>query len=363
MLILLLFPVVAFGQIGGRDIYDFLRLTPQARLAGLGGVNITTVDHDQNFAFNNPAVLNDSMHNRFSLSYVKHLAGINYGYASYARSFDGIADFHAGIQYVNYGQMTEADEFGNITGNFSANDVALVVGASRQFYRFRIGANVKFINSNNAGYNSFTGLGLDIGGLYLSEDGLLHVAILFQNIGVQWQKYTGSSQREALPFEVQAGVSYKLKHMPLRFSATATNLEHPRLIYQDPDPEPVFDLSGEEIKPKSRVGDNIFGHFVFGAEFLISKHFQVRFGYNHLRRTELRAQNKAGLAGFSGGLGIMISQVSLDYSYVHFHAIGGTHSFTLSTSIDRFKKGAGKKLKVKKVKTPITPAATPAVDK
>lgn len=343
LIILFLFPLLAQAQIGGRSVYSFLKLTPQARIAGLGGINLTTVDHDQNFAWYNPAVVNDSMHNRLSLSYVNYFSGINYGYASYARTFEGIADFHAGLQYVGYGKMIEADEFGNQTGTFSASDVALVIGASRKFYRFRVGANVKFINSNIGGYNSFSAMAFDIGGLYLSEDNLLQVAIVFQNIGFQMQKYSKTGIREPLPFEALVGVSYRLKYLPLRFSVTTTNLQQPNMIYQDPDPEPQFDLSGEPIEPKKRIADNIFRHFVFGTEFIIGKRIMIRLGYNHLRRSELRSENKAGLSGFSGGLGLKMLKINLDYSYAHFHAIGGTHSLSISTDLDQFLK-KGKKV-------------------
>ena len=162
--------------------------------------------------------------------------------------------------------------------------------------------------------------------------------MVFKNIGVQWVKYTGTGEREPMPFEALLGVSYKLEHMPLRFNFTATNLEHPRLFFIDPNAEPQFDLSGQEIPQKKRVADQIFGHFVFGGEFLLSKSFNIRFGYNHLRRATLRAENRAGLSGFSFGAGLRIYRFNIDYGYAHFHAIGGSHTFTLSTDIDGWRK-------------------------
>ena len=111
-----------------------------------------------------------------------------------------------------------------------------------------------------------------------------------------------------------------------------------RLIYKDPNPEKQYDLSGNEIKPKSNFADNLFRHIVFAGEFILSKSFHLRVGYNHQRRQELRAENKAGLAGFSFGGGIQLFQFNLDYAYSNYHAVGGTNSFTLSTSIERFAK-------------------------
>ncbi|MEL6653518.1 MAG: PorV/PorQ family protein [Bacteroidota bacterium] len=135
------------AQIGGRNVYDFLNLTPTGRLVALGGVNVSTMDDDPNQAAQNPALLNDSMHNQLSLSFSNYLAGIVYGYTSYAYHKEGIGTFHAGVQYVNYGKMIEADPFGNITGEFSAGDVAVILGYGRAWKQFSYGANLKFISS------------------------------------------------------------------------------------------------------------------------------------------------------------------------------------------------------------------------
>ena len=334
---LTLLPFTSFSQIGGKHVYDFLNLVPAARVSAIGGANVSVFDYDPAYAFQNPAITNDSMHNQLSMSVVKYLAGVTYGNAGIGRSYDGIGDFHAGIQYVSYGKMDETDEYGNRLGTFTANDVVLVTGAARQFDNFRAGANLKLIHSSIARNSSF-GIGLDIGGLYLSQNRLFSAGIVFKNIGLQLTKYTPTGEREPIPFEAQAGISYKLEHMPLRLSITTVNLETPNLVYTDPNTEPQFDLSGEEIKVKKRTGDKIFRHFVFGTEFLISKHVNLRAGYNHLRRQELRSENRAGLAGFSFGFGIKTNKFNLDYGYSNFHAAGGLHHFSVGTNLNTFSK-------------------------
>ena len=320
-------------------MYDFLNLVPSARVAAIGGANVSVFDYDPGFAFYNPALVSDTMHNQLTMNWVNYLAGINYGYAGYARSYEGIGDFHAAIQYVGYGKFQQTDPLGNITGEFGANELVLVVGGARQLYNFRIGANVKFIHSNIGGYGS-QGLGLDLGGLYVSNDKLFTGGLVMRNIGFQLTRYLPDGSREAIPFEVQAGISKKLKHMPLRFSVTATNLEHPQLIYEDPNPEPQFDLSGNPIEPKKRVGDKIFRHFVFGAEFLISRHVNLRAGYNHMRRAELRSEGRGGLSGFSFGAGVKVSKFNIDYAFTKFHSIGGSHHFGIGTNFGAFKKNS-----------------------
>lgn len=197
------FPVWLLAQIGGQNVYDFVNLTPAARTAALGGTNITTFDHDANMAYQNPALVNDSMHQQVGLSIVNFLGGITYGYASYAHSVEDIADFHGGIQYVNYGKMIQADVFGNQTGNFSANDIALVAGASRVVDAFRLGANLKFINSSISGFQSHSALALDLGGLYVSDNGRFTAGMVFRNMGFNLTKWNSPSTRTNLPFDIQ----------------------------------------------------------------------------------------------------------------------------------------------------------------
>lgn len=328
-----------YAQIGGRHAYDFLNLSPAARTAALGGVNISTYDHDPNLAWFNPALANDSMHQNVTFSIVNYLSDITYGYTGYARSFEGVGDFHAGIQYVNYGKMIQADEYGTQLGTFSANDIALVVGGSRKVDLFRGGVNMKLINSSIQGYQSHWAMAFDIGGAYISEKGFFTAGMVFKNIGFNLSRRNlPDGVTASLPFQMQMGISHKLEHMPLRFSVTATNLQNPNLIYSDPDAEPQFDLSGELIEEKKPVMDNIFRHFIFGGEFLLSKSFNVRAGYNHLRRQELRSSNRAGLSGFSFGAGIKVSRIRIDYGVSVFHAIGSSHHFSVATDLGSWKK-------------------------
>ncbi|MEO1448232.1 MAG: type IX secretion system protein PorQ [Bacteroidota bacterium] len=316
------------GQIGGRNTYDFLNLTPSARLVSLGGVNISTLDDDPNFASQNPALLNSSMHKHATASFSSYLAGINYGYAGYVHHFDSIGTFHSGVQYLNSGDMQGADEFGNLTGTFAANELVWMVGMSRQWRdKWRYGANLKFISSTLAPGFSSVGMAMDLAGSYKSKNELFTAGLVVRNLGTQFTTYTGGADREPLPFDIVAGVSNKLKYMPMRFSLTATNIDNPILIYVDPDPIPQFDLSGNPIEPPNQTLDQIFRHFIFSTEFLLGSFLRLRAGYNHLRRQELRSENRGGLTGFSLGFGIRANRFAFDYG---FSAYGISNAFQVN---------------------------------
>ena len=69
-----------------------------------------------------------------------------------------------GVQYINYGSISETDESGTILRpNLSCNEINIYGGGSYRFGRiFSAGMNVKFIGSWLDGYNSY-GLAADMG--------------------------------------------------------------------------------------------------------------------------------------------------------------------------------------------------------
>ena len=192
-------PFFLQAQIGGRAVYDFLNLTPSARILSLGGVNVSTIDDDVHFATQNPALVNDSMHQRVGLSFSNYLSDIGFGYAGYSHTFDKIGSFHTGIQYVSYGKMIEADEYGNITGEFKANDFAWLIGYSNVYKELLYyGANLKIISSTLAPGFSSTGIALDLGAAYRSRNQLFSAGLSLKNIGLQLSTYApGAEERKS----------------------------------------------------------------------------------------------------------------------------------------------------------------------
>ncbi|MCI4669603.1 MAG: type IX secretion system protein PorQ [Bacteroidia bacterium] len=330
---------IAYAQIGGQHTFDFLNLSPSARLNALGGTNVSLSDDDPVMAHENPALLNDSMNNWASLSYSPYLAGIKYGYTSYATKIENVGMFHAGVKYFNSGTQQGADAFGNLTNTFSSNEAVLVVGYARPWKNFSYGANVKFIASNLAPGFSSTGLAFDLGGAYVSDSGLFSAGLVLRNMGVQLSTYSPNGVREPLPFQIVAGVSNKLKYMPLRFSVTFIQLEHPNLVFDDPNAEVELDLNGNPIDNSPGVADRIARHLVFGGEFLLGKSLRLRVGYNHLRRQELRSENRGGMSGFNLGVGIRANKrgFAFDYGYSSLGSSGlfNAHQFSLRYRIKR----------------------------
>ena len=57
------------AQLGGQRSFEFLNVPGNARLAGLGGVNVSLNDKDPNFFWSNPALVSDSLSGYASAGY------------------------------------------------------------------------------------------------------------------------------------------------------------------------------------------------------------------------------------------------------------------------------------------------------
>ncbi|MBI4945067.1 MAG: type IX secretion system protein PorQ [Bacteroidetes bacterium] len=325
-----------YAQAGGNNTYEFLNLTNPARVAALGGTLISVKDNDLNLSFQNPALLDSTMHNELAMSYTNYLADINYGYAAYSRTYKKIGSFSAGIQYLNYGDFTAAAVTGEKTGQFIANEYSLNLAYGRPIdSMFSVGATLKTIYSRLETFTSF-GNAVDIAGVYNNSKHFFSTGLVIKNIGRQWKTY--DVVHEPLPFEIQWGISKKLSHAPFRLNLTATHLEKWNLTYTDPLQQTVdpITLTAIEKGKLSVLGDKLVRHIVIGGEVLLSKNFHLRVGYNYQRRQELKLESHSGITGFSFGFGLKVSKFNLSYAYARYHMAGGPNHFTISTNFSEF---------------------------
>lgn len=340
LFLLLVLSKNCFAQTGGEYAFDFLGLPASARETALGGSLITIADEDLSLAYANPALLNDKMHNRIVFNHNFLFADVTNGYASYARSLSetGIT-MHGGFKYIDYGEFDLADVFGNLDGNFSANEWSFHIGASKKLNnRFNIGVNIKYIRSQLAGYNS-SGVASDIGAIYQIPESEFSLAISLKNIGSEISSY--KDEFGLSPVDLQIGLSKKLRYLPFRFSVIAHSLQRWNLRYDSSLAEEV-DIFGEVIEQGafSKGIDNFFRHFIFSGEFLIGKNqnLRLRLGYNHQRRKELAVSTFRSLGGFSFGFGLKVSKFRLDYGVGAYHLAGGTNHLGISIDLDDFMK-------------------------
>lgn len=303
---LFVFIILLTASNQAQNIYEFLRLDNSPRAAALAGSFVANGD-DPNVMFYNPAGIKALQNKPASFSFLKHLEDINSASLVYSQEINDWGRFAAGIQYINYGNFIEADQFANKLGEFGAGDLAFTLGYANQLdENFFYGVNVKFIYSSIADYTS-TGLATDIGLQYHIPEERWSFGFSILNLGSQLTSYVYTT--ENLPLDVRFGFAKTLQNLPLTFFASLNKLN----------------------EKHEKFGDR-FTQFTFGGEFKLSNTLRLRLGYDNQKRKELKVGSSAGLAGFNMGLGIKISDYMFDYGFSSMGLIGAMHRVGISTS-------------------------------
>jgi hypothetical protein len=336
---------LSFGQRGGERVFEFTLLPTSARSTALGSSQIAATTNDYGLVGGNPAMLNVSMDNSFIFQHNFHFAGIDNGYAGFARQIKSWGSMiHGGVHYMNYGKFTAADDLGNVQGEFKAKDLALGAGISRELNeRMQGGVTLQYIQSSYETYTS-NGLMLDAGLTYRSEDGYNHYGLVLRGIGFQFSGYYDGDAKGKMPVDLQFGLSKRLKYVPFRLTILMHDINRWDLRYESPlDEESSIDFGQEEPDEPSNFSqgvENFFKHLTFGGEFLIGKNegFMIRFAYDHQVHQELSVVNLRSLAGFSAGVGVNVKSFIIDYGFSVYHQAGSTKHLGLRVNLNELKK-------------------------
>lgn len=307
--------------------YDFLIKETNARTAALGGVNNSIADDDVNLVFGNPAVANARMAKSLGLSFNPSFANIRQYNVAYADTSAKLGNLFSTLQYLDYGKLKRTDNTGFELGTFGASQYAIAFGTSQKKGNFKLGAALKFIGFQADSYQSMA-IAVDLGMHYQHPGKQLSFGLSAKNFGATVKKM--DQVKMPVPINLQASLSYKLEHMPLRVSASAFYIQETDIQYVDYRQPGVIDANGKETKPKKKLSEQIGRHLTLGGEFLLHRSFNLRFGYNHLRRKELRPTENADLTGFSLGFLVKVKTFDLAYTYSGWQSAGGQHFLTLS---------------------------------
>lgn len=329
---LILFCTEAFSQIGGKYVYQFLNLVTSPRQAALGGKTVTIYDYDVNQGFFNPATINPEMDNHLSVNYGSYYGEVTYGTAAYAYTYDRhVQTFHAGVNYVNYGNFEGYDENGQKTADFTGSEIALSFGYAYNvpWTDIFIGANGKLISSTLESYNSF-GAAVDLGALYVDDYNDINIGLAIRNIGVQIKPYQDTNEK--LPMEIVAGISQELENVPIRWHLTLENLQQWNIAFSNPN-RTEGSLDGGSKEEKVGFLNNALRHVILGAELFPEKSFSIRLGYNFRRAEELRIVEQRNFSGLSAGFGLRFNKIRFDYSYSRYTSAANTSLFGLMINL------------------------------
>ena len=300
----------------------FMHVPAHARLAGLGGVNVSLADRDVNFFHNNPALVGDTLNGFASAGYQFYVGDVGNALLTYAHGSKRTGQIIAGVQHTNYGSFQGFDETGVELAEFDAGETAVLLGRTHQVGDFRLGASLKGVFSNIAGYRA-TAVMVDVGGIFQHPNEQLTVGLVLKNMGVVLSDYNGSD-RGTVPFDVQAGVTFKPEHMPLRFSFTGYQLVRSDVMEIDY-------ATGEKTSGLKRI----FNHLNFGAEILLHRNVELLAGYNYLLHQSLKTNTGGSGAGICFGFTLYVKPVQFVFSRNSYTIGNAGYSFTLLTNMDQ----------------------------
>jgi hypothetical protein len=327
----------------GYGVYQFLNLPVSSRMAAMGGTNVSLQDNDLNFAFQNPALLSNETSNIIGLNMANYLADIKFGSAIYGHSIDSVNYIGVGVQYVDYGTFKQTTDLNQILGEFTAKDMALNLIYTRRLTKnISVGATIKPVYSAYETYTSF-GMAADLGVNYNDPKALFSAGLVLRNMGTQFKGYYSDQNGqhfEPLPFDIQAGVSKKLTHAPLRFSFTLHDLQQWDLSYQSTNqPVQTFTTTTSTSTPTNSISfvDMAFRHTIIAIEFVPTKNFYLTAAYNHRREQEMSMSGFKSMAGFSFGGGIKIYKFHVGFGMTQFQVGNYSYQFSISTSLNEFR--------------------------
>ena len=286
------FSLFAYAQYNGA--YGFLSVPSSARIYGLGGMNISTVEDNLNVTDQNPALLGPEMGGWLDLNYMRYLGDSNFAGVSFGRAVDNHSAWKAGIQYFGYGSIDETTAEGAVIGSFSPMDIALSGSYSHDLAScWRVGASVKLIYSNYDSYTAWA-VATDLGINYYNPEQDFSFSVVGANLGGQIKKFDNTSER--LPADLRIGVTRAIANLPLRWSVTGYNLTRWR-----------------------NGNGGVFKHIVVGADCTILDKLYISLGYNYKIRSEMSAYKRSLLSGFSIGAGFSASRFNLGAALAQPH--------------------------------------------
>ncbi len=318
--------------IGGQRVFSFLDLPTHARVAALGGQVATATQPDGSYHLNNPALADSVASNLLSISLMPYLAAAKYYTLHYGLPIQSKGKWAAGLQYLSYGQLTMTDPAGNTLGTFTANDYALSLSHARTEGNFTLGITLKAVGSAIETYSAF-GVLADLGGVWRHPKQDLTFGLVAKNVGYLVKNYGPADA--SLPFDLQAGVTVKPRHAPIRLTITAHHLQRFDISYTDPNLNVRYDLSGNPIPETTSVTEKIARHLSVGAELLISRNVNLLVGYNHQKHQEGKLTTGGIGAGISFGASVQARGFQLTYGRFTSVPTAGTSQLSLRIDLER----------------------------
>lgn len=288
-------------------LFPVLRGAISARSAALGGATVALTEDPATVVLN-PAVLPTVTDRRVTATFLKHVADINSGMASYQGDIEGTGSFAVTAMFTSYGSFDRADRFGTTTGSFSASDVVFGVSFAREIDTLITwGVTAKYMQSSLDDMAA-SAIAFDAGVMFRLPQSRTNIGFSILNLGTQLATYDGTKDR--LPVDVRLGVNHRLRGLPLLVNASLNHL-------------------ADDV---ARFTDR-FLNFSVGGEFYVGKYVRLRLGYDNSTRNLSGVNVATQLTGVSGGLGVRLATFDIDYAMSSLGSSAMLHRMTVGLDL------------------------------
>lgn len=316
----------------------FLRISPDARAAGMGDLAIATAP-DANASFwNLGKVPFNTSKGGVSASYTPWLKDIlNDVYlaavAGYYK-FDDQQAISGSLRYFSLGNITFTDNLGNEFQTYRPREFGVDVGYSRKLSdKSGIGVGLKYIYSNLAqgsiggnNYKAASAVAGDLAYYYQGHNDLGQgwaFGVVLSNLGSKISYTDNADQKDYIPANLGIGTTYTRVFNSANKLTFGADLN--KLLVPTPPSDPATPQQLAEYRNKgvisswfSSFGDAPGGfseeikefQASLGAEYMYNNQFALRAGYFHEDKT------KGNRRYFTMGVGVRYQSFGLDFSYL-----------------------------------------------
>lgn len=271
---------------------NFLKIGVDARSLGMAGAAVGMTGNVLSLYWN-PATIGFIPHSELGFMHHRYVQDMAHEFAVFTTHISPDWNFALSFSYFNAGTMDKTErtgpgEFMN-SGTFSASDFSPIISSAYQFRQnLSVGMSIKPIFEAIDTYHGQT-LALDFGGLYAINEFSLGMAV--RNVGPGLSLIEDSFD---LPLVYSLGASYQFQ----RIALLAAEVEKPV-------DNACLTKIGVELTPLKLL--SLRGGYVFGP-------------LNH----EL-----SGSAGLAAGIGVRVSNFSVDYAFNPMGVLGNSHRVSL----------------------------------
>ena len=341
-----------FCQLAVSSSFSTLESFGSARLLALG---LSSAAHPADISFSalNPACLNSSHINQWSITSQNRVGGIYQGSLTiglpgnlFKNKFSkrkkplnaqrgGLVFtpnrffLSLGADYYSSGQLEQRDANGNLLGLFYASEVTPRLAFSLDYGKLSLGFGAKLPIIS---YGVFTSqaIAADFGMLWSTDSSRKQIAFVLRNVGRNFEYF--SLQRERLPLNLQISFSQKLQHAPFRLNITYENIQNWNLQYLDPQLMVIDPLTGTITYEKLPWYNNFFRHISSSVEAQLGGRLFLQLGYDFRRQMENRITSRRVSAGVSTGVTFKAGKMEFQFGSSLYNIAGRVNQFSLIRS-------------------------------